>query len=88
MGQSPDGDTIIENTEKGIEFHQGKIFFTDTYISRSNKNTINPKKKAPKQSILMCVRAPVGNVNITDREIPSISNILILHVIIIPFEEL
>ncbi|MEI0494425.1 restriction endonuclease subunit S [Brachyspira intermedia] len=68
MGQSPKGDTV-HTEDKGIEFHQGKVFFGDKYILKSNQTTSSPTKIAPKNSLLLCVRAPVGKVNITKREI-------------------
>ena len=67
MGQSPDGDTI--NNLSGIEFHQGKIFFTQNYLSYSGIYTNKPTKIAKPHSLLLCVRAPVGVLNITDRTI-------------------
>ena len=67
MGQSPDGQFI--NTSDGIEFHQGKIFFGNRYIKDSKTKTSVPSKIAKAGSVLLCVRAPVGKVNITDREI-------------------
>jgi len=68
MGQSPDGKSVSE-TDTGIEFHQGKVFFSDYIITRSNQSTSEPTKIAPANSVLLCVRAPVGKVNITDREL-------------------
>ncbi len=68
MGQSPEGKDINENSN-GIEFHQGKIFFTDYIIEHSNKYVYEATKIAPANSLLLCVRAPVGKVNITDREL-------------------
>ncbi|MEI0603740.1 restriction endonuclease subunit S [Brachyspira alvinipulli] len=68
MGQSPKGDTVYTE-DKGIEFHQGKVFFGDKYILKSNQTTSSPTKIAPQNSLLLCVRAPVGKVNITKREI-------------------
>ena len=67
MGQSPEGDTI--NYDNGIEFHQGKIYFTDKYLSCSNTYTGKPTKIADINSLLLCVRAPVGVLNITQRKI-------------------
>lgn len=66
MGSSPDG-TAINTSNKGIEFHQGKIFFTSKLLNPSDKSTTQPSKIAPKDSVLLCVRAPVGELNITDR---------------------
>jgi len=68
MGQSPDGKSVSE-TDTGIEFHQGKVFFTNCIISQSNQSTSEPTKIAPANSVLLCVRAPVGKVNITNREL-------------------
>ena len=68
MGQSPKGDKVFEGGN-GTEFHQGKICFGDKYLNPSNQTTSEPTKIAPANSTLLCVRAPVGKVNITDREI-------------------
>ena len=68
MGQSPEGSNVGEEKE-GMEFHQGKIFFTDKYIATSNQKTSEITKIAEPGSILLCMRAPVGKVNITDRQI-------------------
>lgn len=68
MGSSPKG-TSIKNIGEGMEFHQGKIAFTNKVIANSGNVTNNPAKIAPQNSILLCVRAPVGEVNITDRKI-------------------
>lgn len=67
MGQSPKGDSVSDN--EGIEFHQGKIFFGDKYLKKSDKFTTDPKKIALPGDILLSVRAPVGSINITDREV-------------------
>ena len=68
MGQSPEGINVDE-TVQGMEFHQGKIFFTDKIIGKSNQQTSEITKVAKENSILLCMRAPVGKINITDREI-------------------
>ena len=67
MGQSPNGDSINKN--KGIEFHQGKLCFSDKYLRSSNIFTAEPTKIADANSLLLCVRAPVGIVNITQNKI-------------------
>ena len=69
MGQSPDGNDVYESEydDKAFEFHQGKICFTDRYISPSGKCCKNPSRIAEKDSLLLCVRAPIGDVNITQR---------------------
>ena len=68
MGQSPES-SFISNNSDGMEFHQGKIHFTEKYIQKANNYTFSITKIAPKNAILLCVRAPVGVVNITEREI-------------------
>ena len=68
MGQSPEGTSVSKDGD-GIEFHQGKIFFGDKYINDSKQRTNNPTKIAESNSVLLCVRAPVGKVNITQRRI-------------------
>ena len=67
MGQSPNGCSI--NHQQGVEFHQGKILFGDKYLKQSDMFTDTPTKLATPNSLLLCVRAPVGVVNITQREI-------------------
>ena len=70
MGQSPNGSDIsTENGKGALEFHQGKISFTDWQIDKSGKFAINFNKVAPENSLLVCVRAPVGEVNFTNRKI-------------------
>ena len=68
MGQSPEG-VSVSNNPNGMEFHQGKIYFTDKYLSRAENYTSEVTRIAPENSLLLCVRAPVGVVNITKREI-------------------
>lgn len=68
MGQSPDGNSVTENGV-GIEFHQGKIEFQETYLGVSRYTTTKPTKIAPQNSLLLCVRAPVGVLNITQRDV-------------------
>ncbi len=68
MGQSPEGNSVFESGD-GMEFHQGKIFFSKMVINHSSQVTTTPTKIAPAGSLLLCVRAPVGKVNITDREL-------------------
>ena len=61
------GDSI--NKDEGIEFHQGKLCFSNKYVQSSNTFTTEPTKITEANSILLCVRAPVGIVNITQRKI-------------------
>ena len=67
LGQSPDGSSL--NHKSGIEFHQGKICFTEKYLTESGIFTSCPTKCAEPNSLLCCVRAPVGVFNITTRRI-------------------
>lgn len=71
MGQSPKGENVFENSQSlnGLEFHQGKIYFTDKFISKSKFITSDIRKIAEVGSILLCVRAPVGVINLTKRKI-------------------
>jgi len=66
MGQSPPGDTYNEKGN-GMPFLQGKAEFTDS-CPKHVKYTTNPSKVAPEGSILISVRAPVGDVNIANLE--------------------
>ena len=68
MGQSPEGEAVSDD-KNGMEFHQGKICFGEKYLEESSSFTKHITKIAPKESVLLCVRAPVGIVNITEREI-------------------
>ncbi|WP_457983365.1 restriction endonuclease subunit S [Bacillus paralicheniformis] len=68
MGQSPKGTSVFEGNE-GIEFHQGKVFFGEDYLQNSNQSTNKPTKVVEPNTVLLCVRAPVGIVNITERKI-------------------
>ena len=68
MGQSPSGNNVADGGD-GVEFHQGKIYFGEEYLKQSKQTTSEITKKAEPNSVLLCVRAPVGKVNILDREI-------------------
>ena len=68
MGSSPKSQDIC-NDNQYIEFHQGKIYFSKKKLMKSNQYTRKTTKLASKQSVLLCVRAPVGELNITDRDI-------------------
>ena len=67
MGQSPAGSSMNERT--GMEFHQGKTNFGSVFLNCSKVKTNAPTKMANKDDIVICVRAPVGVVNITNRKI-------------------
>ena len=66
MGQSPIGSSYNEQ-QQGMPFLQGNSEFTDLY-PHSNKYTTKPTKIAQAGDILMSVRAPVGAINIADKQ--------------------
>jgi type I restriction enzyme S subunit len=66
MGQSPDGDTVNDG-ERGIPFLQGNADFGDEHPNEMYWCD-NPKKLAALGDILLSVRAPVGEVNIADKQ--------------------
>ncbi len=69
MGTSPEGNSISKNPLNGVEFHQGKIFFGSEYLNKSDFYTSSPIRFAEAGNIVMSVRAPVGDTNITPRKI-------------------
>jgi len=69
MGTSPNGNTISSDPQNGIEFHQGKSCFGNILLGYSSIFTTLPIKVAEAGSIVMSVRAPVGDTNITERKI-------------------
>ncbi|HHF0974456.1 TPA: restriction endonuclease subunit S [Haemophilus influenzae] len=62
MGQSPKGETYNEN-KQGMLFYQGRAEFGWRFPT-PRLFTIDPKRIAEQNSILMSVRAPVGDINI------------------------
>jgi type I restriction enzyme S subunit len=64
MGQSPPGSTYNEIGD-GMPFLQGKAKFSSLY-PKHVKYTTKPLKIWPKGSILISVRAPVGDVNVAN----------------------
>ncbi|MDU5107765.1 restriction endonuclease subunit S [Clostridium sp.] len=68
MGQSPDSTSVSESNN-GIEFHQGKTSFGRVVINKSGLYCTKPTKISIEGDVLLSVRAPVGTLNITDREI-------------------
>ncbi|MCL2114578.1 MAG: restriction endonuclease subunit S, partial [Streptococcaceae bacterium] len=70
MGQSPKGNAVTEfETSNSIEFHQGKSDFTSDILGRSSKYTTQVTKFVSAPSIVMSVRAPVGDVNLLNHNI-------------------
>ncbi len=66
MGQSPAGNTYNENGD-GMPFLQGNAEFKAKYPAHI-KYTTAPGKVVQKNTILISVRAPVGDLNIANRE--------------------
>lgn len=66
MGQSPPGSSYNELGE-GLPFFQGKAEFGEKHPV-AKKWCTEPTKLAEKNDILMSVRAPVGTVNLADRD--------------------
>ena len=62
MGQSPNGKSFNENGE-GIVFYQGRTEFGSRYPS-IRLYTTEPTRFAEPMSVLLSVRAPVGDINI------------------------
>ena len=62
MGQSPNGKSFNENGE-GIVFYQGRTEFGIRYPS-IRLYTTEPTRYAEPMSVLLSVRAPVGDINI------------------------
>lgn len=66
MGQSPPSTTYNEEGD-GLFFLQGKAEFTEIF-PLANKFCNKPLKVAKGGSVLISVRAPVGDVNLADRD--------------------
>ena len=67
MGQSPKSE-YYNNESKGIPFLQGNRTFGDRYPSFDTWTT-SPTKIAKAGDVIMSVRAPVGDLNITPVDI-------------------
>ena len=65
MGQSPNSEDVNEDGN-GVLFMQGNAEFGDTYPNPTSFCS-NPKKLSRKGDILMSVRAPVGELNLSDK---------------------
>lgn len=66
MGQSPDSDYVNQDGE-GLPFIQGNAEFGDLYPVEKNYCT-EPKKICRKNDLLISVRAPVGEINLANKE--------------------
>ena len=70
MGQSPKSkDVFSQKIVDSIEFHQGKSFFGKFNLNESKTYTTNSNKMINKPSVLLSVRAPVGDVNYVNRPV-------------------
>src|SRR6185312_1274505 len=67
MGQSPPGITYNENRD-GVVFYQGRAEFGDRFPTARLYCTA-PTRQVKKGTILLSVRAPVGDLNIATEEI-------------------
>ncbi len=66
MGQSPPGESLSEDDTE-VLFYQGRAEF-GTVFPTPRLYTTDPKRMAKKGSILMSVRAPVGDINVALEE--------------------
>lgn len=66
MGQSPKGDTYNDDGD-GVVFYQGRAEFGERFPTR-RLFTTDPKRMAKENSVLMSVRAPVGDINVAYEE--------------------
>lgn len=64
MGQSPDSSTYNKD-KKGLPFYQGKAEFGYKYIEAPTLWCSTPTRTAEADDILLSVRAPVGDVNLS-----------------------
>jgi len=67
MGQSPDSRYVFEDPYTGYPFLQGNAEF-GTVSPRPKYGCVRPAKISHKNDVLISVRAPVGAVNIADRD--------------------
>ena len=67
-GQSPDSKNYNES-KQGLPFYQGNKDFGDIYIKTPTKWTTEITKSAQENDVLISVRAPVGEVNLCNKNI-------------------
>ncbi|MEE4383505.1 MAG: restriction endonuclease subunit S [Pseudomonadales bacterium] len=65
MGQAPDGSQVGEFGEQGLPFIQGSGEFGVKH-PKSQLRCLNPPRIGERNSLLISVRAPVGDTNIAD----------------------
>ncbi|WP_240077952.1 restriction endonuclease subunit S [Enterococcus gallinarum] len=66
MGQSPTSDSYNFDAQ-GLPFYQGSADFSEKYV-KTRMYCSAPTRIAKSGDVLMSVRAPVGTVNLTDKE--------------------
>ena len=67
MGQSPKSEFYNEDAE-GLPFHQGVRAFGERFPTHNVYCTV-PNRLAEKGDVLFSVRAPVGRINLADRQL-------------------
>ena len=67
MGQSPEGDTY-NKIGLGMPFYQGKTEFGEMFPVAVNVWCTKPTRVSAPNDIMISVRAPVGDVNISNKE--------------------
>ena len=66
MGQAPEGDSYNTDNE-GLALIAGAGDFGEKF-PKPKKYTTKPSKKSEKGEIILCIRATIGDVNISDKE--------------------
>jgi type I restriction enzyme S subunit len=67
MGQSPPGSTYTDDTSVGLPLIQGSADLGDRY-PEPTRHTTAPIKRSRAGDVIFTVRAPVGELNVADRE--------------------
>lgn len=67
MGQSPDSRYVVEDPFQGLAFLQGNAEFGAVY-PEPKFGCLRPAKRCKANDVLISVRAPVGAINIADRD--------------------
>lgn len=67
MGQSPDSRYVVEDPFVGLSFLQGNAEFGSVY-PEPKFGCLRPAKTCKANDVLISVRAPVGAVNLADRD--------------------
>lgn len=67
MGQSPDSRFVVEDPFQGLAFLQGNAEFGAVY-PEPKFGCLRPAKKCKANDVLISVRAPVGAINLADRD--------------------